>query len=576
MERRLCLLIAAALLTGISCGKKVTAAAQAPAQSTQTPAMAMARAKNEPPIEPCTITLALDSPVDSTWVAGESIILRNEDTREEVVLTLKGGSGVEEIVSEVPAFTEGSTFSVYRGPESITFGAGAATAFRGEGSVEGNSLEIRLSPVSAFVLLPSNLPCTVKPMSGSIATAAKADTDSGALEPTATADSLVIPSGNTLLSLAPDSGEVAILVRDGAAFRTCVVNVPSAGETVAAPQLTAFSAGVAERLGTEYSLTNLKRVVAGHTPGEFSGITKISDGRYALVHNGAKGGGIYFMDLELSGGKVRSALIEPAPGTEAATNSRDPEGIAYVPSTRTIWTSGETAQDILEYDLSGKPTGRALEVPSDLLKPALSTQNGFESLTYDEAHGELWTVTEEPLKSDVAWSPLGLGERILRLQGFDIRTRKPSSRRFYAMDLPIYSHSSGDTYIHGVSDITALSDGTFLVMEREVFVPAYNSSDYGSIVNMLAVARTATKFYRVNPHSDEALLSKTLVAAFATHFPGVLNLMLGDDPQLANFEGICEGPLIDGRPSLILVNDSEKAKGNKYAQLQDYIKIIVL
>ena len=75
--------------------------------------------------------------------------------------------------------------------------------------------------------------------------------------------------------------------------------------------------------------------------------------------------------------------------------------------------------------------------------------------------------------------------------------------------------------------------------------------------------------------SREALLSKVLVGSFYTRFPGPLSLLMGADPQLANFEGMCLGPMVDGHPTVLLVNDSEKGKGNSYARLQDYVRVML-
>ena len=165
---------------------------------------------------------------------------------------------------------------------------------------------------------------------------------------------------------------------------------------------------------------------------------------------------------------------------------------------------------------------------------------------------------------------------MLRLQALDGNTLAPKKQRFYAMDAPQYKPALADTYIHGVAELLAMDDGTLLVLEREVYVPSYDSANKASMLSMIANAMAKVKLYLVDPTSSkEALLSKVLVGSFYTRFPGPLSLLAGADPQLANFEGMCLGPVVDSHPTVLLVNDSERGKGNSYARLQDYIRVML-
>ncbi|MBR6346823.1 MAG: esterase-like activity of phytase family protein [Bacteroidales bacterium] len=567
------LIVLAAALAAVSCGKKIIATTSAPPKAEtpvqQTPPKAEPTPRNQ---EPGSIILSLESPFETLWESGEKLLLRSAAGNLEFTVE-EGGSEVS-FTCEDPVFADGNSFSVVRGPLELVAGASNTSTFFGSGTVEDRQLIITLRPVSSFILLPSSSAAEIVPLAGDIHTSATLDPTTGELTPGGAAARISVPEGSSVLSLPSQSGDIAILSRDGETLWSSFVSIPPAGEAVPAPQLTPYSVTAAPRLGVEYSLSNLADYTSGYTPGEFSGITRISDGRYAIVHNGAKGGGIYTMDIKFSDTGISAISAEPAPGTESATSVRDPEGIAYVSQTRTLWVCGEKNQDILEYDLSGNPTGRSMEVPQDLAADKLSTGNGFESLAYDGSKSRLWTVSEEPLKKDADWFPVGQERRIVRLQSFDTGTRKAAQRRFYAMDPPALKKTAGSNYVHGISDIAVLSGGEFLVMEREVHVPKYASSDYASIVNMLVEARTVTKIYLIDPYSSEGILSKVLVAGFITQFPGAFNMVLGGDPTLANYEGMCEGPFLNGHRTLLLVNDSEKGKGNNYARLQDYLKII--
>ena len=442
---------------------------------------------------------------------------------------------------------------------AITYGQDFRDVLSGEGVVQDGQISITLSHQSPFVLLESSV-LGVK---------------SFEWVPFAfpfRRDAYDFPRDGELLLMVPE-GEYGVVCRDGAALRTVVasVNEPGVCARVSAPAdwFSFASAVQAETVDTRNLSTG-----SGYQPGEYSGITPLADGRYALVHNSAKGGGIYLADIRFNGGRVASASIEAAPGTTESTLVRDPEGIAFVPRTGTLWVSGEKDQQILEYDLEGRPTGRSMRVPQGFAAADLATGNGFEALSYSAGTGRMWTVTEEPLKADADWFPAGENRRMLRLLAFDEPTCAPVLSRFYAMDAPTQSPASGDTYVHGVSDLLALDDGTLLVMEREVYVPAYKSGDRASMLSMLVSAVTQTKLYIVDTSGTEAILPKVLVKSFETRFPGALSLLMGSDPVLANFEGMCLGPVVDGHPTVLLVNDSEKGRGNSYARLQDYLKVI--
>lgn len=570
------LILIAAAAVAASCGKKVIASTSVPPK-TEVQAVQVPQVVEKAPvapivIEPGAITLTIESPFETLWEKGEPIVLRSESGNLELCV-VEGGQEVS-FTTDDPMFEEGVTFSIVRGPQEFTFGPGICATLFGSGAVEDRQLFITLKPVASYILLPSSSAVEIVPLSGEVYTAGSIDPINGELTLGGPAARLSLPEGSTCLSLPPQSGDIAIINRDGGALSTSFVSIPPAGEAAQAPLLSAYGVAAAPQLGREYAVYNLADYISGYTPGEFSGITKVADGRYAIVHNGEKGGGIYTMDLQFSETGVSAIAVELAPGTVGASIVRDPEGIAYVPQTRTLWVSGEKNQDILEYDLSGNPTGRSMAVPEDLAAYFLATGNGFESLAFDASKSLIWTVTEEPLKKDAEWFPVGDKRRIVRLQSFDINTRKPAQRRLYAMDPPALEHKEGSTYLHGISDIAVLSGGEFLVMEREVHVPKYASSDYSSVVNMLVEARTVTKIYLIDPYSTEGILSKVLVAGFITQFPGAFSLVLGADPTLANFEGLCEGPVLNGHRTILLVNDSEKGKGNNYARLQDYLKII--
>lgn len=284
--------------------------------------------------------------------------------------------------------------------------------------------------------------------------------------------------------------------------------------------------------------------------GEYSGITHISGHRYAVVHDKLKGGGILFFSIPVDDyGNVGTIRMQKADGTAQATGkARDCEGVAFVPSTGTLFVSSEN-QEIRGYDLAGRENGKVLRIPADLKD--IQSNRGFEALTYCEATDLLWTTTESPLKKDV-FLP-----RLLRLQSFTT-DGKPAERFLYQMDEPTQSERNTQAYVHGVPALAALDDGRLLVLEREVYVPK------GGFWDKLGNSFTKIDIYLVDPvHDTAGVLRKTLLCSFRT---GALDL--------ANFEGMCLGPTLpDGRRTLLLVADSQNGSGGL---TNEYIKVILL
>ena len=286
--------------------------------------------------------------------------------------------------------------------------------------------------------------------------------------------------------------------------------------------------------------------------GEYSGIAWIQGNRYAVVSDNLKGGGIVHFAIPMdTDGIVGQVRMQQADGTRtAAGNARDCEGIVYVPTLGTLYVSTEK-QEIREYDLAGRETGKALRIPHDLGVENIQPNRGFEALSYNDSTGLFWTTTESPLKQD-AFLP-----RLHRLQTFDIHGA-PAERFLYQTDVPVQTASGTAAYVHGIPALAALDDGRLLVLEREVSVP--NGGFWDKLTNSF----TKTDLYLVDPvHDTAGILRKSLLCSFTT---GALDL--------ANFEGMCLGPILpDGRRTLILIADSQKGAGGL---TQEYVKVILL
>ncbi len=315
---------------------------------------------------------------------------------------------------------------------------------------------------------------------------------------------------------------------------------------------------------------------------QYSGITPIGNGRYALVSDKERTDGFFIFRIDQNPltGDVSNVVLEgfrgnASPKVDAQGISvRDCEGVAYFPTANTLFISGEGDQEILEYALeTGQPTGRKLAVPEEFSLKKIVPNYGFEALCYDTIRHRFWTITESTLPADgPAASAKHPGvANLLRLQAFDDNLQ-PTRQYAYRMDAG-RTADFGRTYVFGVPEVTALPDGRLLVLEREANVTANGlqssvycklfivSPDEGKPLNSVSTLSSL---------SDDMFLPKTLLAAWHT---GVRMLRI----DFANYEGMCLGqPLPDGRQTLLLINDSQGGYRKGPFSLKDYIKVIVI
>lgn len=324
----------------------------------------------------------------------------------------------------------------------------------------------------------------------------------------------------------------------------------------------------------------------------YSGITALGNGRYAVVSDKEPADGFFVFRItqDTITGEVTNVQLEGFRGNPSPTvdkngySVRDCEGIAYFPAgttfstvtaskTGSVFISGEGDQAILEYDLTGRPTGRRLSIPAIFSLQNIVPNYGFESLTYNATTHRFWTTTESTLPRDgyAASASHPSAQNLLRLVCFDDNLQ-PVAQYPYRMDYG-RAEKFGRIYAYGVSELTALDDGTLLVLEREVNVP---KNYYG--------AEVVCKLFQVKPsegwqidsstelsHLDpNRFLNKQLLTTFTTS----LTLF---HQNFANYEGMCLGArLLDGRRTLLLINDSQGGYGRDPVHLKDYLRVLIL
>ena len=299
--------------------------------------------------------------------------------------------------------------------------------------------------------------------------------------------------------------------------------------------------------------------------GNYSGITYLHGNEYAVVSDKSSNDGFFVFEIEVD--TVSGGIIDVKNKGFRGDSLRcgDCEGIAFRPSSGTLFISREADSEIVEYSTEGKLTGGRLELPGVYKK--VMGNYGFEALAYDESEHTFWTMNESTLEGDGERATSQNNVRnVLRLQSFG-DDMLPLRQYAYIMDAPV-AHSKSAEYAMGVSEIAALGDGRLLVLEREFFIPKLK---IGAFVQC--------KLYEIKPDKELALLKDEILAGTTKFLPKRLvysfKTQLGlFNRSIANYEGMCLGPtLADGDRVLILVSDSQ----NQYkGVLKDWFKSIVI
>jgi hypothetical protein len=269
--------------------------------------------------------------------------------------------------------------------------------------------------------------------------------------------------------------------------------------------------------------------------GNYSGITSLGNDRYAVVSDKSASDGFYIFRMPVD--TVKGCILEAeCEGFfSSGQKNRDMEDIAYRPSSRTIFICGESDNEIYEYSLDGKRTGRRLQMPLEFAKVASNL--GLESLTYDTFSCRFFTTTERPLPNDSLLRIQSFGDDLLPRQQYLYRPDAPLSRKYY----------------WGVSALCALGDGRLLVLERQLRIPRLKIG-----------AKAVVRLYVVDTGMASAgqtdslpmLLKKTLLLEFTT-----------SNHRFANYEGIC----MPYPHWLFLVADSQ----NRYkGVLRDWMRLV--
>lgn len=227
----------------------------------------------------------------------------------------------------------------------------------------------------------------------------------------------------------------------------------------------------------------------------------------------------------------------------------DGEGIRYH-ADRVFWSSERDESNvpgIFEIEPDGGFV-RAFDVPAYYVTAAAGTAGiygnlGFEGLALSPDGSALYAMTENALAQDGPKATLEAGSPS-RLVRFDLATGAATAEYLYETG-PIFTPAVSEPPYNdnGVSEILALDDDTFLVMERSFAAGVGNEiklyvAELGGATD-IAGAATAP--------ADAVPMTKTLL----------LTLGEGDfGLDVDNMEAMTFGPEIGGKRTLILASDN--------------------
>ena len=185
----------------------------------------------------------------------------------------------------------------------------------------------------------------------------------------------------------------------------------------------------------------------------------------------------------------------------------------------------------------------------------------FESVALTPDGKTMWTMVENGLSQDSPTTAVGRASRT-RLLSFDLDTGKAGAEYVYDVGpVPFPPARQGDFATNGVSEMLALSDHEFIVIERAFAVGAATP---GTAAHTKQPTGNTIRLFRVDTRGATdvsgwvTLRGKDLVPAKRTMLLDLSSLKNDDGSVLAvdNIEGITFGPMFEGKRTLILLSDN--------------------
>ena len=240
--------------------------------------------------------------------------------------------------------------------------------------------------------------------------------------------------------------------------------------------------------------------------------------------------------------------------------ANDMEGCAFDPASGKVWISQETNALIREFDPATGECIRSAPVPA-IMRDYYGNFS-LEALTISGDGLTMWTCNEESLKCDGTNSTLTAGTtvRLTKFSRASVYDNWTLAGQWAYLTRPI-GESSGMYLVSnarsGVSALTALPDGTLLVLER-------GYGGWGSLADDFKNYIYAVDF----SGATDVTNIKSLKDADYT-LVGKVEVFKNITFKVVNYEGMCLGPqLSDGSVALVVIADGGSGGNEKVMTLK--------
>lgn len=307
--------------------------------------------------------------------------------------------------------------------------------------------------------------------------------------------------------------------------------------------------------------------VNGTLVGGLSGID-YQDGRYVIVSDDSKLPRYYEVAIDIQSDTLNSIYFKSVTKLKDTSHYYDLESILFEGNDLVLSSEGHirTAKDpsIFRYDPQAQ-TYDFFSLPTYFeaggeQKPR--TNGVFEGLARSTDGKGYWTITELPLEKDGVAPTYDKADSPVRMTYFDKNNRKPVKQFIYELDR-VAKEPKGGFAVNGVTDLLALDDDRFLVLERSY------SSGHGSQSNDIKIYQVstagATNTLDYAQLKDSTFVQTTKKLLF--NFESVRSKLTKN--TIDNVEGICFGPPLKngGRSLLLIVDNDFNSQGNRLTQL---------
>lgn len=306
----------------------------------------------------------------------------------------------------------------------------------------------------------------------------------------------------------------------------------------------------------------------GTYPRGLSGLTYLGGNSYYSVCDNGVEIGLYPCTIALGSDGLSVSSFSTIATNQAVklSGTSDLEACAFDPATSNLWVADEAGATIKEYTMAGTVV-QTLSYPAILKSKRHDNNRGFEALTISGDGLTMWTCTEEGLTIDSDISAQGSGTliRLVKFSRATVNDKFELAAMYpyltdgwhnpYGLEASGAAHGSGSGR-RGVAALTALPDGSLLVLEREC-----SSDTAGNDFWAKLGAEFYYSVYRVSDFASATDVKGSEYDVGLASVPAVRVLktrVISDFIEgLANYEGMCLGPrLSNGKATILMVTDS--------------------